>query len=246
MFSFFRNSCPVDPVTRQWIESRWRWLTDQFGSEVMIDSPTVLPTSEFFPDKYDRKDAAGQTLVDRVCGYMNVDPDTIDLQFYTDKSKQLRLVNDEGHEIGGTAGTYHRGDTKFVVRIERSQLEEPMLLVGTVAHELAHVRLLGEGRLDRDNFDNEILTDLTVVFHGLGIFLANHPRHWRSAVTTWPDTNVPKPEYMTTPMYGYALAYRNWLREEPPVKWAGHLRSGIRSEFRQATRFLREVEKGRK
>jgi hypothetical protein len=244
MFNWFRSSCTVDSVTREWIEHRWRWLAEQFGSEVLIDSPTVLPTSEFFPDAYDRSDDAGRRLVNRVCGYMGADPASIQLEFYTDK-KQLFLVNEEGHAIGTAAGTYHQGDTHFVVRIERSQLEHPMLLVGTVAHELAHVRLLGEGRLERTSFDNEILTDLTVVFHGMGIFLANHPRHWQSDVSTWPHTDVPKPEYMTTPMYGYSLAYRSWLREELPVKWRRHLRPGIRAEFKQATRFLQQLEKNR-
>jgi hypothetical protein len=80
----------------------------------------------------------------------------------------------------------------------------------------------------------------------MGIFFANHPRRWGSGVTNWPDIDVPKPEYMTTPMYAYALAYRNWLREQPPVKWAGHLRSGIRAEFRQATRVLKLLEQNQK
>jgi hypothetical protein len=118
-----------------------------------------------------------------------------------------------------------------------------MTLVGTVAHELAHARLLGEGRVDPREFDNELLTDLTVVFHGLGIFLANCPRHWRSHVTTWPGTDVPKPEYMTTPMYGHALAYRCWLREESNPKWARHLAPSARSEFKQAMRFLEREQR---
>jgi hypothetical protein len=238
MFGWLRNSCPIDPVTRAWIEQRYRWLTSEFGSDLMINSPTILPTNHFFPDRYDRTDQTATAMVNRVCDYMGVDPATIDLQFFTDKTQNLVLVNDEGHALGGTAGTYRRGDSKFVIRIERSQFHDPMELVGTVAHELSHVLLLGGDRLDRDSFDNEILTDLTVVFHGLGIFLANHPRHWRSAVTTWPGTDVPKPQYMTTPMYGYAMAYRSWLREEVQARWSRHLRSGVRAEFRQSTRFL--------
>ncbi len=30
------------------------------------------------------------------------------------------------------------------------------------------------GRADRDAFDNELLTDLTAVYHGFGVFLANN------------------------------------------------------------------------
>jgi hypothetical protein len=38
-----------------------------------------------------------------------------------------------------------------------------------MAHEIAHVRLLGEDRIPRDQWDNELLNDLTVIFHRPGI-----------------------------------------------------------------------------
>lgn len=237
MFGWFGKSCPVDAVTRDWIERRWHWLTDEFGCDCMIGSLTILPTDQFFPGAYDRSENAGKRLLERVCQYMGADPATIELEYYSN-TRQFELINDQGHSIGDAVGTYHEGDSKFVIRIDRKQLHEPMALVSTIAHELAHVRLLGEGRLDRNSFDNEILTDLTAVFHGLGIFRANHPGYWRSRLSTWPGTEITKPEYMTTPMYGYALAYRSWLREELPVKWRRHLHPGIRAEFNQASRFL--------
>ena len=82
-----------------------------------------------------------------------------------------------------------------------------MGLVGTMAHELAHVRLLGESRIMREEFDNELLTDLTTVAFGLGVFLANTPRNWDSHLEKWPDSDLNRPEYMSPPMFGYALAH---------------------------------------
>ncbi|MEO0359296.1 MAG: proton-conducting transporter membrane subunit, partial [Pseudomonadota bacterium] len=41
-----------------------------------------------------------------------------------------------------------------------------------------------------DEFDNELLTDLTVVFHGLGIFLGNGPRNWGRPVTDIASLNM--------------------------------------------------------
>lgn len=116
-----------------------------------------------------------------------------------------------------------------------------MELVGTMAHELAHHRLLGEERLDDDEFDNELLTDLTVVFHGLGIFLANIPRAWESGFTNWPDTATSRPEYMTQPMFGYALAHAAWFRQERKPHWAAHLRPDARASFKQGLRHLFET-----
>ena len=83
------------------------------------------------------------------------------------------------------------------------------------------------------------MSDLTVVFHGLGVFLANVPRHWPSDADTWPGTDTFMPRYMTSPMFAYAMALRAWLREEPvPPKWSKHLKGGVRSETKQALRFL--------
>jgi hypothetical protein len=61
---------------------------------------------------------------------------------------------------------YRQVGENFVIVIDRSDLGNPMNLVGTMTHELAHARLLGERRVDPEIYDNELLTDLTVVFMG--------------------------------------------------------------------------------
>jgi hypothetical protein len=136
------------------------------------------------------------------------------------------------------AGTYEEGERKFIVRIDTSGLDDPMGLVGTLAHELAHVRLLGESRIMSEVYDNELLTDLTVVFFGLGIFLANTPRNWECDYTKWPNTDLHKPEYMTPPMFGYALAHLAWFRGEEQPAWAKYLHWNARADFKEALRFL--------
>jgi hypothetical protein len=238
----FRPRCPVDPTTRGWINRRWKWLMDEFGSDFMIDAPTILPTHEFFPDRYDADEKSVTRLVHRVCDYMHVSSDLIDLEFFSEQNRPA-FVDESGQPIAGTAGLFQPG-RRFTIHLERSQFHNPMLLVGTIAHELAHARTLGENRCFRGEYDNELLTDLTVVFHGLGIFLANHPRHWQSDADTWPGTDIFKPEYMTTPMYAYALALRCWLREELMPKWKRHLNFGVRTEFKSALKFLRSQPPG--
>jgi hypothetical protein len=235
---WFRPRSTVDPVTRRWIDDKLEWLDEQFADE-QPDPATILPTAEFFPDRFDRSDDTVRALVHRVCGYMGVDPDAINVQLFDKPPRPLYLVDEENRAVPTTpAGTYHRGERHFVIRLERGQADEPMHLVGTVAHELAHVRLMGEGRVTGDEFDNELLTDLTVVRHGLGIFLANVPRHWDSQNSTWPGTDVPMPRYMTTPMYGYALARLAIAREGGRPAWRRRLNPGVRAEFKSAVRFL--------
>ena len=210
----------------------------------MVDAPTILPTREFFPDPYDGTEAAGRVMLNRVCGYMGADPDTVRLEFYSN-DRQFNITNEDGRDVGVAGGTYHNTGSGFVIRLDRAKLDKPMAIVATMAHELAHVRLMGEDRVPSGLWDNELLTDLTVIFHGMGIFRANHPAYWHQHASNWPDTEIPRPEYMTCPMLGYALAYRSWLREELPVKWQGHLKPASRAEFKQACRFLHHAEKMR-
>ncbi len=234
----FGSSCPLDPDAKTWVESRLLWLRDEFGADDLIAKPIVEPTDEFFPDRYDGSRAAVKTMFRRVCGYMGVRPSAVRLEFLRPSANPLFLVNDGGEAVPTEAAGLYEGR---VIRVNENEMADPMSLVGTLAHELAHQRLLGEGRLDPDVYDNELLTDLTVVFHGLGVFLANVPRHWDGNYTTWPDSDRRKPEYMTGPMFAYALALVAWVRGDERAGWARHLKSGARSEFAQSLRFLRKT-----
>jgi len=237
MFNWFSPICPVDPHAKAWLEERLTWLCNQFGRDVFTRRAIVLPTSDFFPDEYDRSEESVRALLDHVCRYMDTDPDNVDLRLFTNR-KAIGLVNERGDYLPNAAGLYERGEFRCLIHLDADQVHDPMLLVGTMAHELAHFRTLGEGRLDRNEFDVELLTDLTVVFHGLGIFLANSPRAWKSQFTTWPGTDVRKPEYMTLPMYGYALAHAAWLRDDQKPDWARYLRLDARACFKQGLRYL--------
>ena len=241
MFSWFRPGCPVDPQAKAWIEQRLNWLAGQFGLDVFTRRSMILPLAEYFPEKYDASEEAVRVLVAQVCGYMDADPLRVQLRFFKAPT-DFWLVNQQGKYVPTfPSGLYEESWGGVVIRLETSQFQEPMHLVGTVAHELAHLRLLGENRIPGDVYDNELLTDLTVVFHGLGIFLANVPRAWESQFTTWPETKVRKPEYMTQPMYGYALAHAAWFRQEHKPAWARYLRADARASFQQGLRYLRET-----
>jgi hypothetical protein len=236
MWPWSSNACPLDPTTCGWIQKRWRWLTEEFGDAILLESPHVTPTPEFFPDQYDASDEDPLVIGRRVCDYMRVPEDLVDFELYSG-SGMPGLVDSRGYAVGGVAGTFEAG-ARYRIRVERSQLLEPMALAGTLAHELSHARLLGESRIDPDCFDHELTTDLNVVFHGMGIFLANLPRHWDADTRLWPGTNQPAPTYMTGAMLGYAIALRCCQRMESLPAWRKFLNPGVRAEFKQSYRFL--------
>ena len=255
MFGWFRTVCPCDPAAKRWVEDRLRWLTKQFGLHVFLERPVITPTEEFFPDAYDSSPRSAKVLFHRVCDYMGVDPDDVELELFNDTSNVGMDIfgqgrgyaaglwsSDEGHEEQGDF-TRPRGwhqPIQGLVRIERSNLDRPADLIGVMAHELAHQRLLGEKRYERE-FDNECLTDLTAVFFGLGVFLANNPRKSTGEIGYWPGTKLVKPEYLSEPMLGYALAHLAWHRDEDWPAWAKHLRWAPRAVFKQGLKFLQKT-----
>lgn len=199
----------------------------------------IEPTEDFFPDAFEDSEAAFRRMLDRICRDMDVDADEVDLVFIRDHAQELYLEDAAGHAVSlAAAGTWHEASGRTQISISRRHNPSPIDLVGTFAHELAHHKLLGGGLLYGDEFDNELLTDLTAVFHGFGIFLGNSPRNWASQNTTWPNSRVSRPEYLSLPMYAYALAHRLWLRGERKADWMRFLSYDLRPNVRQGIAFL--------
>ena len=241
MFGWFRPNCPCDPAAKRWVEERLQWLAKQFGLHILLERPIILPTSEYFPDAWDGSPKAARRMFRRVCGYMNVDPDRLEFKLFNDGNKSPLALELAG---GFAVGTWsERNDVwqKDVIRLGKSMLNRPADLVGVLAHELSHQLLLGEGRISADCFDNELLTDLTAVFHGFGVFLANNPRKSTGQLAHWPGTRLYMPEYLSEPMLGYALAHLAWFRDEPKPAWMKALCWTPRAVFKEGLRYLQET-----
>lgn len=226
--------CPVDPDTRVWVEKRMAWLASEFGRDRLRSAPVVLPTSEFFPDPYDGSDEAVRAILDRVCGYMGVPPESIEFSIYDDKPP----IETDGL-VRGTVGLYQEEGDNFRIWLESGSLDDPLALVATMAHELGHVLLLGSGRVSADEPDHEPLTDLLTVFLGLGVITSNsvvREKNWRMGhFSAW---GVSRQGYLTMPVYGYALAVFSVWRDEDKPRWARSLRPDVRQAFDQGRRFL--------
>jgi hypothetical protein len=173
---------------------------------------------------------------------MEVDPDAVEIELFTDRTPGSVVAIDPTRGFAG--GTWQGGEgpwQKGTVRIERSALDRPADLIGTMAHELSHQRLLGERRADATAYDNELLTDLTAVYHGFGVFLAHNPRKSTGELSYWPGTKLRRPEYISEPMLGYAMAHIAWFRDEDRPAWAKALRWAPRAVFKQGLRYLQRT-----
>jgi hypothetical protein len=235
---WFKPRCPVDPDHQAWIESRMLWTDREFDLDSFRRVSVILPTPEFFPDPFSGSEADVEALLHRVCGYMRVDPSRVSLGFYSERGPDLG----EGFRLQGrrkgSAGLYQRGDISKIW-IELSKLDDLLALIATLAHELGHVHLLGDGRISRDSEDHEPLTDLLTVCMGMGLITANaylREKHWQGV--RYSGWSLSRQGYLSAPMYGYALALFAEARGERNPAWAQHLRLDIRAPFKQSLRYL--------
>jgi hypothetical protein len=236
MFGWFRPTCPVGPSEKAWIEDRFRWLSLEFGLESLRSAPVVLPTPAFFPDAYGANRGDAAVMFRSVCGYMAVDPDAIQLEFF----KGTKPTWDGVHH--GAAGTHEGDGWRTTIRIDEGNFDDPTILVATMAHELGHVRLLDEGRIPRTTPDHEPLTDLLTVFLGLGVLTANSRFRFKTERDGFKEGwSVRRLGYLDERAIGYALALFAWVRGERRPPWLRHLRLNPRTFCKQGLQYLHKT-----
>jgi len=233
---------------RKWLDRALRELLRLFGHATLLDAQVVLPNEDYFPDRYEPTAACVWSLARRLCGYLRLDPGSIELKFYQDRphlaaTPAMGMIQDSG-----TAGLFTRrnadaADTerKAVIALEIGVLDRPPVVVATLAHELGHARLAAVG-IDRGRFDLELLTDLVPLYHGLGLLTASVAFHFaqfhNDRVSGW---HAEQHGYLSEPMYGYAFAAFAYMRGEDRPAWARELPLNIRTCFKRELKALRRA-----
>jgi len=235
-FFSFAPVCPVNDEERQWLEERFEWLIEEFGIERLRSGTTVLPTTEFFSGNYHGTEDDVHQILLVVARHMDVDPDYVRVKFYTEGPDPI-----EGMAREGTLGLYSESEDYgfYDIRINVDSLDDPLGIVSTMAHELGHVRLLGEERIWSEAPDHEPLTDLTTVFFGLGIFRANSVIREKTNTGSW---SISRSGYLSMNMLGYALALYALARNETNPTWLKHLRPDVRHACRNTIRLKHQPE----
>jgi hypothetical protein len=229
-----RRELPVSPEQQEWIEKSFRLLTHLFGDEWLFNAPVVLPNEEFFPRKWEETEDWARYAFDRVCVLMHVQPERVDLVLVNDVWAELRRTGVPIERPRDVAGTYQEikvedGPSRAQICVKDSLIHEPEQMVATMAHELAHVLLLGDNKVSRDVERMEPLTDLMTVFCGFGVLTANAAHVHRSGHRGWQVSNL---GYLSQGDFGYALAVFAWARGESNPSWAIELTTNVRAFLR--------------
>ncbi|MFK3981589.1 hypothetical protein ACI2K4_14570 [Micromonospora sp. NPDC050397] len=233
---WFAAKCPVSPTEQRWIEDSMRWFAGEFGEEI-VRRPVALPTPEFFPGEYTGTEADVRRVVGSLAVRFGVHPARLEVEFFDDdlNAGLMASLPAFAGSWGGAAGHYQPRGDRAVISINRAEAGNPTSLVATVAHELGHVLLLGDGRIAPERRDSEPLTDLLTVYFGFGVFGANAAFEFSADNGGWQSRRT---GYLTEPMFGYALARYAVLRGEPDPDWDRHLDTNPRTYLRKSLRYL--------
>jgi hypothetical protein len=50
----------------------------------------ILPTPDFFPDQYAAEEEDVEVLMKKLCGYVRISRDRLELELFSDKNQELR------------------------------------------------------------------------------------------------------------------------------------------------------------
>lgn len=231
--SWFRPRCPVSAKAEAWIDVSMAWCFEQFGPDE-LNGPVLLPDAETVPTGYQGSEQDVEAILERVCLRMGVDRLDIEpvLIPADDEQALARLLTGRSE---GVAGHYQPIDDGYRVAVSQAQLADPIAVTAVIAHELGHVRLLGEGRIEPGRRDGEQLTDLVTVALGLGVFNANASFEFDQSAAGWQATRL---GYLSEEMFGYALAWYARRRGEPHPDWIAALDNNPRGYLEQTQRYL--------
>jgi hypothetical protein len=196
---------------RKWLGRYLRKLIEKMGSERFLCAPILLPSPRYFPDRWDGAVADVHRLTQRLMHHAGLGDLGFTLSGFDDGASE---IFDSG-TAGWYAGTVENECCLFGVHVD--QLDDPEKAVGVMAHEVAHAfrdhhKLMNREARDRE----ELLTDLTTIYLGFGVFTTNNTDRYRSSggydYTEWSNA---KGGYLPPPAMSWLLALQAAARGDP-------------------------------
>jgi hypothetical protein len=243
MFNFFNSKKyePLDLNARKYFEQNFLWLMQQFPEPELSKRRLLLPTKEDFPIEWNKSEENALEALEIICANMQINPKDIDFSYYNNAPHEIDMGGSPIFIESGPAAAgqfqLEKVNGKYQISLDRALLENPEALIATIAHELAHVKLLGEKQLEEND---ELLTDFTTVFFGLGIFNANNAYNFYQKHDSWGYSSA---GYLRIEEWAYALALFAFARYDDNPDWKKYLSKMITNDFEKCLKFMRDNEK---
>ncbi len=241
MFGFFTRKTNTHSVTqtdKDWIEENLIWFIETFGLDLLQKSPFILPTPESFPFNNLQDETQFQNLFERICAHWNINPNEIIVKFFDDiASKQWSTwgyAENQKSAAGLFNQIYSTDEKRFKIQIAKSNLSNPELLINVISHELGHVKLLGKNLINRKDLDMEPLTDLSSIFFGFGIFMAN------TSITKI-EYGLAKTGYLQSQIISYTNALLCFITDKNAEEYIPYLNQNTREIFWNDFNYLKNT-----
>jgi hypothetical protein len=248
--SLFGPKRPLSADEWEWQLAAFRWLLDEFGGiEEHRSGILATPDGACFPDSELTGDARAGELLGQIMTVAGIADWPVRLVM-DDGEPEFRPVSQMLAVTPGTGkalGTFQpvddgKGGWLAEIVASRQQLSDEAALVATLAHEVAHYWLCGTARAMPGGEDcHELLTDLTAVFLGFGIFLGNNARYARHQFA---DTGggqwfmAGSQGYLSERALMSALAIAETLAGRDPMAAAPYLKPHLASDLGDAARYV--------
>jgi hypothetical protein len=240
----FQKSTFLDMEDEAWQVETWGWFLNKFGGlDRWRETELITPSPKYFPptDKKGEeraahlfesvKDLAG--MHDWPCE-LAAQPSRADLK--VGDVVALKPINQP------PAGTFRFEDNQAVISYEPSDISNPVALIATLIHELAHYRLAAVfGEIPGGAEVHEYTTDLLTVFLGFGLFSANSAfnfsQHHDTGSQGW---QYSRRGYLGERGFIFGLAIFLELKQQSAETAAPYLKRHLNSDLRSALKYIRK------
>ena len=200
---------------REWLLDGLAELVRKAGLAPFVAAPILDTTRRFLPEPYSPTLPAVDRLTRRLMQYAGLGNLDVRLEPYTPEEA------DDPHALAYFAGI-ERGTATFGINVDQVADLEP--IAGVMAHEVAHAFRRHRGLAIDDREEEELRTDLTAVYLGLGALTANASWRYRSSgeiqgshvVTSWVTTAA---GYLPPQAFSFALGAQLVARDPAPREW---------------------------
>jgi hypothetical protein len=229
----FRRKPLLDSDTARWHLDNFAWLIRSHGQRSRFaQARLVLPSQDHFVTDGREGHALALKLFEQVKTYCGLDQADIPLvQTGSLPSQAGGLVVDHGRQALGTYswGGRHAPEITYAAKL----LQNPQSFIATMAHELAH-HLLDTGAAEPppiDQDEDEHLTDLTAVYLGFGVFLANSAFNMQTEANGW---SYSRQGYLPEQDLVFALAIFLKVKQLDPAPALKYLKADLGNMLRRA------------
>jgi hypothetical protein len=233
----------ISPHAADWILRKFAWLLQRCGPQDLRSRALILPTSEWFPGKWEPTRAGVQNLLLRLQGFAGLGGIPVRIALNPEATKGPSSIGLGLQKTSGAAGCFIapvRKEDAFWIEIGEGLLEDRVALIATLGHELGHLFVYERLNLrDRLPLDHEFLTDLVTIALGFGSFTCEASfqfRTWAAGnVAGWSTSSL---GYLKQADLAFALALWGAVLEKDLAPVIPHLGINTKSYFRQSCRFF--------